>query len=84
MLGVGTLGMFLSAPGQSFSVAAFIDPMLVDLGLLRTDYSIAYLVAGLIGGALLPGIGLLLDRVGARALLPTLGLLLGIACLWMS
>ena len=84
MLAVSTLGMFLSAPGQSFSVAAFIDPMLSDLGLLRTDYSIAYLIAGLVGGALLPGIGLLLDRVGARVLLPTLGLLLGLACLWMS
>lgn len=84
MLAVSTLGMFLSAPGQSFSVAAFIDPMLNDLGLLRTDYSIAYLIAGLVGGALLPGIGLLLDRVGARVLLPTLGLLLGLACLWMS
>jgi len=84
MLAIGTLGMFLSAPGQSFSVAAFIDPMLFDLKLLRTDYSIAYLVAGLVGGALLPGIGVLLDRLGARVLLPTLGLLLGIACLWMS
>jgi MFS family permease len=84
MLAIGTLGMFLSAPGQSFSVAAFIDPMLGDLGLLRTDYSLAYLVAGLVGGALLPGIGVLLDRFGARVLLPTLGLLLGIACLWMS
>ena len=84
MLGIGTLGMFLSAPGQSFSVAAFIDPMLGDLGLLRTDYSIAYLIAGLVGGALLPGIGLLLDRLGARVLLPLLGLLLGFACLWMS
>ncbi len=84
MLGVGTLGMFLSAPGQSFSVAAFIDPMLGDLGLMRTDYSLAYLVAGLVGGALLPAIGWTLDRLGARVLLPTLGLLLGLACVWMS
>ena len=80
MLGIGTLGMYLSAPGQSFSVAVFIDPMLGDLGLRRTDYSFAYLIAGLVGGALLPGIGWLLDRLGARVLLPTLGLLLGTAC----
>ena len=83
MLGIGTLGMFLSAPGQSFSVAAFIDPMLGDLRLLRTDYSIAYLIAGLVGGALLPGIGLLLDRLGARVLLPLLGLLLGLLLLYL-
>jgi len=84
MLGIGTLGMYLSAPGQSFSVAVFIDPMLGDLGLRRTDYSFAYLIAGLVGGVLLPGIGWLLDRLGARVLLPGLGLLLGTACIWMS
>ena len=84
MLGVGTLGMYLSAPGQSFSVAVFIDPMLSDLGLRRTVYSFAYLIAGLVGGVLLPGIGWLLDRVGARVLLPMLGVLLGTACVWMS
>ncbi|GIT31495.1 MAG: hypothetical protein Ct9H300mP1_35410 [Planctomycetaceae bacterium] len=53
MLGIGTLGMYLSAPGQSFSVAVFIDPMLGDL-VFATDYSFAYLIAGLVGGALLP------------------------------
>ncbi|MBQ16301.1 MAG: hypothetical protein CMJ65_04160 [Planctomycetaceae bacterium] len=84
MLAMGTAGMFLSAPGQSFSVAAFIDPMLGDLGIGRTWYSVAYLCAGLCGGIVLPGIGLLLDRLGARLMLPLLGVLLGAACLWMS
>lgn len=81
---MGTAGMFLSAPGQSFSVAAFIDPMLGDLGIGRTWYSVAYLCAGVCGGIVLPGIGLLLDRWGARLMLPLLGVLLGAACLWMS
>ena len=84
MLGVGIVGMYLSAPGQSFSVAVFIDPMLVDLGLARSSYSGAYLFAGLCGGLLLPVIGRLLDRYGARRMLPALGLLLGFACVWMS
>jgi len=76
--------MFLSAPGQSFSVAVFIDPMLGDLGFQRTSFSGAYLFAGLCGGLVLPGVGYLLDRWGARRMLPLLGLLLGAACLWMS
>ena len=84
MLAMGTAGMFLSAPGQSFSVAAFIDPMLGELGVDRTGYSLAYLFAGLCGGVLLPGIGALLDRWGARRMLPLLGCLLGAACVVMS
>ncbi|MEE3373223.1 MAG: MFS transporter [Planctomycetota bacterium] len=84
MLAMGTAGCFLSAPGQSFSVAVFIDPMLSDLGVDRTGYSGAYLWAGICGGMVLPFIGRLLDRWGARVMLPLLGLLLGIACVVMS
>lgn len=84
MLAMGTAGSFLSAPGQSFSVAVFIDPMLTDLGVDRTGYSGAYLLAGVCGGLVLPFIGRLLDRWGARVMLPLLGLLLGTACVVMS
>ena len=78
------MGMFMSGPGQSYSVAAFIDPMLADLGLLRSQYSLAYLVATLISGASLPFVGRALDRFGARRLLPAIALLLGLACLGMA
>ena len=84
ILGVAMMGMFMSGPGQSYSVAAFIDPMLADLGLLRSQYSLAYLVATLISGASLPFVGRALDRLGARLLLPAIALLLGLACLWMA
>lgn len=84
ILGVAMMGMFMSGPGQSYSVAAFIDPMLRDLGLLRSQYSLAYLVATLISGASLPFVGRALDALGARRMLPAIALLLGLACLWMS
>ena len=84
ILGVAMTGMFMSGPGQSYSVAAFIDPMLADLGLLRSQYSLAYLVATLISGASLPFVGRALDRLGARLLLPAIALLLGLACHWMA
>ena len=36
MLGIAALTVFMSAPGQSFSVAAFVDPMLSELGIGST------------------------------------------------
>jgi MFS family permease len=84
ILGVASMAMFMSGPGQSYSMAAFIDPMLADLGLARSQYSMAYLVATLISGALLPMVGRLLDRRGARLVLPIVAGLLGLACLGMS
>ncbi len=84
MLGIAAVTTFMSAPGQSFSVAAFVDPMLVDLNLLRTNYSVAYMVATLIGGCVLPFVGRLVDRVGARIVLPIAAAGLGASCAWMS
>jgi len=84
ILGFAATGIFMSAPGQSYSVAAFIDPMLADLGLLRTQYSTAYLVATLIGGLTLPWVGRQVDSLGARRMLPMVAVLLGGACFWMA
>lgn len=84
ILGVAAMAMFMSGPGQSYSMAAFIDPMLADLGLARSQYSLAYLVATLISGALLPIVGRLLDGKGARLVLPIVAGLLGLSCLGMS
>lgn len=76
--------MFMSAPGQSYSVAAFVDPMLKDLQILRSEYSTAYVIATLVSGLSLPFIGRLLDAQGARRMLPLVALLLGLSCYWMS
>ena len=84
MLAIAAATTFMSAPGQSFSVAAFVDPMLYDLGIDRTNYSIAYMTATLIGGCTLPFIGRLVDRFGARLILPIVATALGLACTWMS
>jgi MFS family permease len=84
ILGVASMAMFMSGPGQSYSMAAFIDPMLADLGLARSQYSLAYLVATLVSGALLPAVGRLLDGRGARVVLPVVAGLLGLSCLGMS
>ncbi|QDT50008.1 Major Facilitator Superfamily protein [Symmachiella dynata] len=84
VLFIAALGMFASAPGQSFSVATFKEPMEASLKVTDTAFSAAYLVATLVSGACLPFVGRLTDRYGARLLLPIIALALGGACLWMS
>jgi MFS family permease len=84
ILGVAAAGIYMSAPGQSYSVAAFIDPMLTDLGLKRTQYSTAYCVATVLGGLTLPWMGRMVDSYGARRMLPIVAFLLGLACMWMG
>jgi MFS family permease len=84
MLAVAGAAQFMSGPGQSYSVAAYKDPMRSGLGISETDYSLAYGVATLISGLCLPLVGRLVDRFGARRLLPILATMLGAACLWMS
>ncbi|MCR9200476.1 MAG: MFS transporter [Planctomycetaceae bacterium] len=84
MLALAAVTVFMSAPGQSFSVAAFVDPMLTELGIGRTQYTFAYMTATLIGGFSLPLIGRQVDRFGARFVLPLVAAGLALACGWMS
>lgn len=84
MLGVAAMAQFLSAPGQSYSVAAFKDPMRVSLDVSESNYALAYGFATIISGLLLPWVGRWIDRVGARRVLPLISLLLGAGCIAMS
>ena len=84
MVGIAAAAQFMSAPGQSYSVAVFKEPMRASLGISETNYSLAYAFATIVSGALLPFVGRLVDRHGARRVLPTIAFLLGLACLGMS
>lgn len=78
-------GHYISAPGQTYCISAMVDPMLAELEQInRSDYSLAYLVGTILAGCLLPLSGSLVDRFGARAMMPIAGVLLGLACTWMS
>ena len=78
-------GHYISAPGQTYCVSAMVDPMLVELEQIdRSDYSLAYLMGTILAGCLLPISGSLVDRFGARVMMPVAGVLLGLACSWMS
>lgn len=84
MLGFSAAAQFLSGPGQSYSVAAFNQPMQRALGISETSMSLAYGAATIISGIALPWTGRLIDRHGARIVLPVTAVFLAMACVGMS
>lgn len=84
MVAIAAAGQYMSAPGQSYSVAALKDPMRATLRISETNFSLAYAFATLISAALVPVFGRLVDRFGARIMLPLIGGGLGVSCLQMS
>jgi MFS family permease len=84
MLAVAAAAQYMSGPGQSYSVAAFKEPMQDSLQISDTRLSLAYGFATLLSGLSLPFMGRLVDRWGARRILIVVAGVLGTACLWMS
>ena len=83
VLVVSTIGLVMSAPGQTIGVSVFTEPLLETTGLSRVQFSNAYLMGTLASGLLLPYAGSLLDRIGARrsVVAASLGLALVLAVL---
>lgn len=84
VLGVAAVALFLSAPGQTYSISAFVDPMLAELRLGRSSFSISYLMGTVAAGMLLPTIGRWTDRYGARIVIPAAAVGLGASCFVMA
>lgn len=84
MLAFSGAAQFMSAPGQSYSVSAFKTPMQDGLGISETSLSLAYCVATVVSGVVLPWTGRQVDRFGARKVLPVVAALLAGACVVMS
>lgn len=66
VMGIGTLGMVMSAPGQTVGVSVFTDPLIEAHGLSRSLLSLAYLIGTLSSAMILSYAGRLYDRHGAR------------------
>ncbi len=81
VLAVAALGIFVSGAGQSHIFSVFIGPIGGDLDLSGASIASAYGFATLAAAMILPRIGRLVDRYGARrVLLGTTGLL-GLSCI---
>ncbi len=81
VVGVASLGIFASGPGQSHTFSVFVGPISQDLGISSATIATAYGLATLAAAFLLPQAGRLVDRYGPRRMLIVIALLLGLACL---
>lgn len=81
---MGTLGMIMTSPGQTYAVSIFIEHFITDLGVSRSLVSTLYTAGTLIGSFALPTVGRLIDRRGARLVMTTVTLLFGLACIYMG
>ncbi len=66
VLAISTIGLVMSAPGQTIGVSVFTEALLETTGLSRVQFSNAYLMGTLASGLLLPYAGSQLDRIGVR------------------
>lgn len=81
VIGITTLAMFATGPGQTYTVAVFIEPVRVDLGISRTAISAAYSTATLLAAGALVLLGRAVDRFGGQKALIIFGLAFGASCL---
>jgi MFS family permease len=84
VLGISTLGMAATLPGQTAGVSLFIDAFIEDLGLSRSVVSWLYTAATVLGSLGLPLAGQLLDRYGPRRVAVVLIAVLAASCAGMS
>lgn len=67
----GTLGMVMSAPGQTVGVSVFTDFLMMELGIGRSALSLTYLVGTIASAVTLAYTGRFYDRFGGRLVATT-------------
>ena len=65
-LGLSTLAISLTLPGQTIGVSSFADHLTEDLAISATSLSTAYLIGTISGSLAMPPIGRWIDRKGVR------------------
>ncbi|MGQ8335204.1 MFS transporter [Sunxiuqinia sp. A32] len=81
---LATIGIIMSAPGQTMGVSTFTDHLLEAMGMSRDQLSLAYML-GTIGSSLIITLGgKLYDKIGARWLGIIITWLLGTVLLMLS
>jgi len=84
ILVVSALSIFVSGPGQTYSVSIFVNHIISDMGWSRTMVSGLYTAGSFTAGAVMIFVGRLLDRYGARVMMTSACILFGFAAIWMS
>lgn len=84
ILAVGTLGIIMMGPSQTFTVSLFIDSLVADLGISRANISLLYGIATLSASLMLPLTGRVVDRYGSRRMIVVTVLAFGLATMGLS
>ena len=81
---VGTIGLTMTSPGQTYAVSIFIEHFINDLGLTRSLVSTLYTVGTLTGSFALPFVGRQIDKRGPRIMVLLISVGFGLACIYMG
>jgi sugar phosphate permease len=81
---VGTIGLTMTSPGQTYAVSIFIEHFINDLNLSRSLVSTLYTVGTLTGSFALPFVGRQIDRRGPRLMVVLISIGFGLACIYMG
>jgi len=84
MLGLATIGMIATSPGQTFGVSVFNEPLRADLQLSGIELATAYMLGTLLAAIPITWVGSLMDRFGLRVMMIAAILAFGGACLVTS
>jgi len=80
----GTLGVVMSAPGQTIGISVFTDFLIDELNMPRESFSLAYMIGTLASSFLLTRAGAFFDRFGARVTSVLAALFLGLSLFYLS
>jgi MFS family permease len=80
VLVAGVVGVFMTTPGQTVGVSAFVDHIAVDLAVPREEVVMLYSIGTLLGILPAPLVGHLVDRYGPRRAIAFIVPALGLAC----
>jgi len=84
IMAVGTLGLIMTSPGQTYTESIFIEYLIEDLNLSRSLISSLYAFGTLVGGFSLPLWGKQIDRKGPRLMITLVSILFGLSLIYMG
>ena len=84
IMAIGTFGLIMTSPGQTYSVSVFVEPFIADLGLSRSAVSTLYTIGTLTGSLALPFVGRQFDQAGPRRTTLLIIIAFGCATLYMG
>ncbi|WP_372774108.1 nitrate/nitrite transporter [Mangrovibacterium sp.] len=84
VLAFGTIGIIMSAPGQTSGIATFTDYLIDVFGISRDQLSTTYLIGTVSSSFLLTHAGKLYDKIGARWMGMLTAVVLGFVLFYLS